>query len=125
MSTKPEHEVFLNIFRLALEFSKSNSQILNELSHYLADNLISKICIFIAQEKGLTYSSIIKSGVTRTFDFPVLYKNILMANYPSIPDYDTELKSLHDLRNIFQHGFESYFFIVINWKFLAIWQIAC
>lgn len=71
------------------------------------DNLISKVCIFIAQEKGLTYSSITKSGVTRTFDFPVLYKNILMANYPSIPNYDTELKNLHDLRNIFQHGFES------------------
>lgn len=107
MSIKPEHKVFLNLFRLALEFSKSKSQIINELSHYLVDNLISKICIFIAQEKGLTYSSTTKSGATRTFNFPVLYKNILMANYPSVPDYETKVKSLHDLRNIFQHGSES------------------
>lgn len=107
MSKKPEHEVFLNIFKLALEFSRSNSQILNELSHYLVDNLISKICILIAQEKGLSYSSKPKSGRIWTFNFDDLYKNILMPNYQSIPDYDTEIKSLHKLRNIFQHSSES------------------
>ncbi|MHA1285644.1 MAG: hypothetical protein ACTSQP_24325 [Promethearchaeota archaeon] len=104
MNDKPEHNVFLNIFKLALGFAKSNDQILQELSHYIVDNLITKICIFIAKEKNLSYKTTTSSGRERTYDFPKLYRDILMKEYPNVPDYDKEIKRLHKLRNFFQHG---------------------
>ncbi len=107
MSRKPEFDLFVDIYKLALEFSKSNIHIFNELSHYLIDNLISKICIFLALENGLPYSTISSKGKKKTYDFPRLYKDILSKLYHNIPDYDKEIQSLHDLRNIFQHGSES------------------
>lgn len=107
MSEKAKHKVFINIYKLALEFSKSNELILNELSHYLVDNLISKICISIAQERDLKYQKTTKRGNTKTYDFPSLYKEILMKAYPNIPDYEKDIQELHDLRNLFQHGSES------------------
>ncbi|MHA1414335.1 MAG: hypothetical protein ACTSO4_17190 [Promethearchaeota archaeon] len=104
MNDKPEHNVFLKIFKLALGFDKSNDQILQELSHYIVDNLITKICIFIAKEKNLSYKTTTSSGRERTYDFPKLYRDILMKEYPNVPDYDKEIKRLHKLRNFFQHG---------------------
>lgn len=107
MNRKAEYEVFINLYKLALEFSKSNELILSELSHYLVDNLISKICIFIAQEKSLTYQTTSSKGNKKTFDFPKLYKKILSPLYPNVPNYDKEIKKLHAQRNLFQHGSES------------------
>ncbi len=107
MNRKAEYEVFINLYKLALEFSKSNELILSELSHYLVDNLISKICIFIAQEKSLTYQTISSKGNKKTFDFPKLYKEILSPLYPNVPQYDKGIKKLHDQRNLFQHRSES------------------
>ena len=94
MNKKAEYEVFINIYKLALELSKSNELILNELSHYLVDNLISKICIFIAQENHLAYQTISSKGNKKTFDFPKLYKEILRPLYPNVPYYDKEIKKL-------------------------------
>ena len=107
MNRKAEHKVFINLYKLALEFSKSNELFLSELSHYLVDNLISKICIFIAQEKSLTYQTISSKRNKKTFDFPKLYKEILRPLYPNVPHYDKEIKKLHDQRNLFQHRSES------------------
>lgn len=107
MNRKAEYEVFINLYKLALEFSKSNELILSELSHYLVDNLISKICIFIAHEQSLTYQTSSSKGNKRTFDFPKLYNEILATVYPNVPNYDKEIKKLHNQRNLFQHGTES------------------
>ncbi|HEC37312.1 hypothetical protein LCGC14_0474000 [marine sediment metagenome] len=107
MNRKTEYEVFINLYKLALEFSKSNELVLSELSHYLVDNLISKICIFTAQENSLTYQTISRKGNKKTFDFPKLYKEILSPLYPNVPHYDKEIKKLHAQRNLFQHGSES------------------
>jgi len=107
MNRKAEYEVFINLYKLALEFSKSNELILSELSHYLVDNLISKICIFIAQEKSLTFQTISNKGNKKTFNFPKLYREILSPLYPNVPNYDNEIKKLHDQRNLFQHRSES------------------
>ncbi len=107
MKSKAEHEVFKNLYKLALEFSKSNELILSELSHYLVDNLISKMCIFIAQENNLQYQTTSRKGIKPAFNFPRLYKEILNPLYPNIPHYDTKIKKLHDQRNLFQHGSES------------------
>ncbi len=107
MNRKAEYEFFINLYKLALEFSKSNVLILSEMSHYLVDNLISKICIFIAQEKSLIYQTISKSGKEKTYNFPKLYKKILSSTYPDVPHYDKEIKKLHGQRNLFQHTSES------------------
>lgn len=107
MNIKAEFEVFINLYKLALEFSKSNELILSELSHYLVDNLISKICIFVAQENNLTYQRSSSKGNKKTFNFPKLYKEILATFYPKVPDYDKEINKLHNQRNLFQHGTES------------------
>jgi len=107
MNRKAEYEVFINIYKLALELSKSNELILSELSHYLVDNLISKICIFIAQENSLTYQTISSKGNEKTYNFPKLYKEILSTLYPNVPRYDKEIKKLHSQRNLFQHRSES------------------
>ncbi|MHA1327567.1 MAG: hypothetical protein ACTSRH_09620 [Promethearchaeota archaeon] len=107
MNNRPEHNVFLNMFKLALTFFQSDKQILQELSHYIVDNLITKICIFVAKEKNLQYKTTSRSGKEITFDFLTLYQNILMREYPNVPDYDKEIKKLHELRNFFQHSSES------------------
>ncbi|MHA1285589.1 MAG: hypothetical protein ACTSQP_24050 [Promethearchaeota archaeon] len=107
MNDKPEHVVFLNMLKLALGFVQSKDQILQELSHYVVDNLITKICIFIAKEKNLSYKTTTSSGRERTYDFPKLYIDILMKEYPNVPDYDKEIKRLHELRNFFQHDSDS------------------
>ncbi|HDZ18080.1 hypothetical protein LCGC14_0757040 [marine sediment metagenome] len=107
MNRKAEYEVFINLYKLALEFSKSNVLILSEMSHYLVDNLISKICIFVAQEKNLIYQTISRNGKEKTFNFPKLYKEILSPIYPNVPHYDKEIKKQHDQRNLFQHTSES------------------
>lgn len=102
-----QYKVFTKIYKLALELSKSNEQILNELSHYLVDNLIAKICIYIAQENNLPFQTTTKKGRKKTYNFPRLYKEILKPLYPKIPEYDKEIQDLHNLRNLFQHGEES------------------
>ncbi len=107
MNRKAEYEVFINLYKLALEFSKSNELILSELSHYLVDNLISKICIFVAQENNLTYQKSSSKGNKKTFNFPKLYNEILATFYPKVPDYDKKIKKMHNQRNLFQHGTES------------------
>jgi len=107
MSRKPEYDVFINIYELALEFSKSNEQIFNELSHYLVDNLILKICIFLAQENNIPYSTTSSKGKKKTYNFPKLYKDILSILFPNVPDYNKQIQRLHNLRNLFQHGSES------------------
>ncbi len=107
MHDRPEHEVFLNMFKIALSFIQSNNQILIELSHYIVDNLITKICIFTARENHMKYKIKKELGKQKTYDFPKLYKDILMKLYPSVPDYDKEIEQLHRLRNFFQHGSES------------------
>ncbi len=102
MSKNIEFDVILDMYKLALELSKTNIALLYELSHYLVDNLISKLCIILAKEKGILYSN--PRGFTLSFDN--LYKKILMAHF-NVPNYEREVKALHKQRNIFTHDSKS------------------
>ena len=103
-NTDAMKNILINIFKLAMGLSKSKEPIVWELGHYLADNLISKICIYVAFEKkneNLIYKNVSNKW---TKDFPRLYQDILMHYYPNVPDYDTVIKSHHSRRNVFQHS---------------------
>lgn len=77
-----------------------------ELGHYIADNVLSKICMLIGIEKkreDLVYTNDKKN---RTRDFRELYKGILEFFYPKVPKYNEFVKKYHRDRSKYQHGLE-------------------
>lgn len=102
MSKIIDFDVILDMYKLASELSHTNISLLYELSHYLVDNLISKLCIIIARQRGIIYYKTTKAGKKRTYDFDKLYKSILIPHY-NVPNYDLEVKKLHEHRNVFTH----------------------
>ncbi len=91
----------------AQTLSKKKNPTIYELGHYLADNVLAKVCMVIAKRKNkdnLIYRNG-KSGYTHNFDF--LYKNIIEKYYPELPEYDLIVKKYHADRGFYQHRFES------------------
>lgn len=77
-----------------------------ELGHYIADNVLSKVCMLIGIEKkkeDLVYTNAKKN---RTKDYKELYKGILEFYYPEVPKYNDFVKIYHRDRSIYQHGLE-------------------
>lgn len=92
---------------LALTLSKNKNPTIYELGHYLADNVLSKICMVIAKRNDrddLIFKNG-KNGYTHDFDF--LYKHIIEKYYPELPEYDLIVKKYHADRGFYQHRFES------------------
>ncbi len=98
-----ERKIIKKMFSFAKELCNSDIPQFYELGHYMTDNLISKIGIIIATENGLNFSRRIKGGKVITNSFYDLYNKILKFKFPSIPDFK-RIESLHDKRNIYQHG---------------------
>jgi len=96
--------LLIKMFRFATFLNKSNVPLLWELGHYLIDNLILKICMFVAIDKNEEYNIFTSSSKNRTKDFPVLYRDVLVNHYFTVLDYDQEVKYHHTRRNIFQHS---------------------
>lgn len=77
-----------------------------ELGHYIADNVLSKVCMLIGIEKekeDLVYTNEKKN---RTRDFKKLYEGILEFFYPEVPKYNDFVKKYHRDRSKYQHGLE-------------------
>lgn len=97
-------ETLINLLKLAKELGNSDVPILWELGHYLVDNLILKICMYVAKEKKEEHKIFKPSNKDWTKDFPILCTQILKVHYPSVLDYDNEVEPHHNRRNIFQHS---------------------
>ena len=90
------------MYRLAKELSNLENPQLYELGHYLTDNIISRICMLIALENGQIFTKKTHNGKEQSFSFYKLYNNILKKMYSNVPDY-TQIESLHNERNRYQH----------------------
>ncbi len=102
-----ELEVIKEMFAIAKEFSEHENNYIYELSHYLSDNIITKIALIIAKKYNLQYKRRNREGNLRTYNFPKLYKDVLKNKFPNLPDYNLTISQLHNDRNIYQHGEES------------------
>lgn len=95
------------MLEIAKGLSSNNSPYVYELGHYLADNLLTKICLTVAIEKGKKNLIYRKEGNKFTKDLKDLYNDILKSFSQSLPDYNDYLKSQHEQRNIYQHRIDS------------------
>ncbi len=77
-----------------------------ELGHYIADNVLSKICMLIGIEKQKEDLVYINEKKKRTRGFRELYEGLLEFFYPDIPKYKDFVEKYHRNRNIYQHGLE-------------------
>ena len=93
-----EEDILLHMARIMEEFANSEESYILELGHYLADNLIMKISLYLVEKKE-------NKKINRS-DFPAMYTN-LKRHYPNIPDYENKIKHLHADRNIFAHDSDS------------------
>ena len=108
---KSDLQSYQNYLKKAISFAQklsiNENPTIYELGHYLADNVLAKICMVIAKrnDKDELIFKNGKNGYTHDFDF--LYKNIIKTYYPELPDYDLIVKSYHADRGFYQHRFES------------------
>ncbi len=96
--------ILIKMLRFAKFLNNLKVPLLWELGHYLIDNLILKICMFVAIDKDEEGAIFTNKFRNRTKDFPALYKDILATYYSTIPDYENEIKDHHLRRNVFQHS---------------------
>ena len=55
------------------------------------------------EEEGINYKYVNNRGTEQKKGFYWLYNNILKQTYPDVPDY-SDIKKLHEQRNIYQHS---------------------
>jgi len=77
-----------------------------ELGHYIADNVLGKICMLIGLENNREDLVYTNNKKNRTRDLRELYKGILEHFYPDIPKYNDFVKKYHIDRSKYQHGLE-------------------
>ena len=103
------HETIKTMLSYALALSESPIPTVYELAHYLADNILAKVCLAVAIDKGeeqQTYTT--TSHGNRTKNFFDLYNDHLKHHYPQAPNYDPNIKAFHEERNVYQHDVESF-----------------
>lgn len=92
---------------LAKNLAKNEIPIIYELGHYLADNVLSKVCMVVMAEKNRKDLIFKNKRDGRTYDFPILYKN-MQQNFPqNLKSYNEIVKDFHIERSIYQHRYES------------------
>jgi hypothetical protein len=108
-SIKEIYETLKTMLSYAMALSESNVPTVYELGHYLADNILTKVCLAVAINKSEEQqtSSVNKSGKKWTYGLPQLYNDHLKKHYP-VPDYDSDIKEMHDDRNVYQHDVDSF-----------------
>lgn len=105
-SIKEIHDTIKTMLSYALALTENQIPTVYELGHYLADNILTKICLAVVidkKEKQQTYTS---RGWTKSL--PNLYNDHMKKHYPQVPDYSIEVKQFHEERNVYQHGIESF-----------------
>jgi len=103
---KEIHETIKTMLSYAMALSESPVPEMYELGHYLADNILIKVCLAVAIDKGEEQQIYRSRGLTKPF--PVLYKDHLKHHYTQLPDYDPNIKEFHEDRNVYQHKIESF-----------------
>lgn len=99
-------ETLKRMLAVGKSLAKNEISEVYELGHYLADNVLSKVCMLIGIEKkreDLVYTNDNKNW---TRDFRELYEGILEFFYPNMPKYNDFAKIYHRNRNIYQHSLE-------------------
>ncbi|NVM44108.1 MAG: hypothetical protein HWN79_04235 [Candidatus Lokiarchaeota archaeon] len=92
---------------LAKNLAKNEIPIIYELGHYLADNVISKVCMVVLARNNRPDLIFENEKDGRTYDFPILYKNMRREFFPNLEKYEKIVKDFHIERGIYQHRFES------------------
>ncbi|MHA2051691.1 MAG: hypothetical protein ACW986_18930 [Promethearchaeota archaeon] len=100
------HETIKIMLGYALALSENPIPTVYELAHYLADNILAKICLAVAIDKGEEQQTYLSSGWTK--GLPRLYNDHLKIHYPQVPDYDPIIKVFHEERNVYQHDVDSF-----------------
>ena len=100
------HQTIKSMLGYAMALSESPIPEIYELGHYLADNILTKICLVVAIDKGEELEVYTSKGWTKPF--PDLYKDHLKSHYAQVPDYNPDIKEFHEDRNIYQHRIESF-----------------
>ena len=103
---KEIHETIKPLLRYALALSESLIPEMYELGHYLADNILAKVCFAVAVDKGEEQQVYTSSGWTKSL--PKLYKDHLKPHYAQVPNYNPDIKKFHKDRNVYQHEIESF-----------------
>lgn len=93
-----ERSILIEMYQFALELSNAEIPKLYELGHYLADNLISKICMVVAQECDPNFTP----AHYENKRFPVLFRDTIGQYYPNALHY-SDIEQLHTQRNWYQH----------------------
>jgi len=109
-SKKEIYETLRTMLSYAMALSESNVPTVYELGHYLADNILTKVCLTVAIDKSeeqQTYN-VKKSGKKWTHGFLQLYNDHLKKHYQKVPDYDPNIEEMHDDRNVYQHDVDSF-----------------
>ncbi len=75
-----------------------------ELAHYIADNVLNKICMLVGIEKNGKDSiyEFLPGRRQRTKDFNTMYK-VLEKYYPKVPKYNDLIRKYHRKRNTYNH----------------------
>jgi hypothetical protein len=100
------YETIKTMLSYALALSESPMPTVYELAHYLADNILAKICMAVAIDKGEEQQTYMSPGITKSL--PRLYNDHLKTHYPQVPDYDPNIKGFHEERNVYQHDVNSF-----------------
>jgi hypothetical protein len=103
-------KIFNRSLRIAILFSKQQESSINELGHYVIDNLVGKIAMAYLEQLNPSFI-FINPNSKRTKDFPVLIDELFDAKYNLNLTVDKQkIKDQHKKRNYFQHGFDSFDF---------------
>ncbi len=112
MFKNSEKEAFENSLihwlKLSKEFTNSKITELYELGHYLVDNLLSKVAIFIAIKEGRSKELKDPKNPKFTKNHKDLYVDFLQNNSKyDIVKYEPVMQDHHKNRNFYQHNPES------------------
>lgn len=103
------HDTIKTMLSYALALSDSQVPIVYELGHYLADNILAKVCLAVAIDNGEEQQTFkTTSHGNRTKNFFDLYNDHLKQHYPQAPNYDPDIKDFHEERNVYQHDVKSF-----------------
>ncbi len=105
-SIKEIHDTIKTMLSYALALSESRIPTVYELAHYLADNILAKVCLAVAIDKNEEQQTYTTRGWTKSL--PKLYNDHLKNHYPQVPNYDPNIKVFHEERNVYQHDIESF-----------------
>ncbi len=103
---KPRIETLKRMLAVGKTLVKNENSEIYELGHYIADNVLTKLCMLVGIEKNRPDLVYLNKNKTRTKDFKQLYEGILLNFYPSVPKYDEFAQKYHRDRNIYQHSLE-------------------